>query len=182
MKISDKKKFIVRVIEILVIIVTIIVTPIAIKYATAVRGYEAVGGEYLLPIFALVIILIIETIYEASEESKKIKKWRKTEMELKDSILEKITSLYALLSKIDRYWTKAEITKSIKQYNSMELDVRVYTFLEEDGEDEKRLAYIVKEKINLMESTVEQDLNYLLEDVKKLVVSKEEEEAKCQTN
>ena len=103
-------------------------------------------------------------------------------MELKDSILEKITSLYALLSKIDRYWTKAEITKSIKQYNSMELDIRVYTFLEEDGEEEKRLAYIVKEKINLMESTVEQDLNYLLEDVKKLVVSKEEEEAKCQTN
>lgn len=74
MKISDKKKFIVRVIEILVIIVTIIVTPIAIKYATAVRGYEAVGGEYLLPIFALVIILIIETIYEESEENKKIKK------------------------------------------------------------------------------------------------------------
>lgn len=70
MKISDKKKFIVRVIEILVIIVTIIVTPIAIKYATAVRGYEAVGGEYLLPIFALVIILIIETIYEESEAKK----------------------------------------------------------------------------------------------------------------
>ena len=103
-------------------------------------------------------------------------------MELKDSILEKIISLYALLSKIDRYWTKAEITKSIKQYNSMELDVRVYTFLEEDGEEEKRLAYIVKEKINLMESTAEQDLNYLLEDVKKLVVSKEEEEVKCKTN
>ena len=74
MKISDKKKFIVRAIEILVIIATIILTPIAIKYATAVRGYEAVGGEYLLPIFALVIILIIETIYEESEENKKIKK------------------------------------------------------------------------------------------------------------
>lgn len=103
-------------------------------------------------------------------------------MELKDSILRKITSLYALLSKIDKYWTKAEITKSIKAYNSMELDVRVYIFWEEDGEEEKRLAYIIKEKINLMESTVEQDLNYLLEDVKKLVDSKEEEEAKCQTN
>ena len=74
MKISDKKKFIVRVIEILVIIVTIIVTPIAIKYATAVRGYKAVGGEYLLPIFALVIILIIETIYEETEENRKNKK------------------------------------------------------------------------------------------------------------
>ena len=35
-------------------------------------------------------------------------------MGLKSNILEKITNLYALLSKIDRYWTKAEITKSIK--------------------------------------------------------------------
>lgn len=67
-------------------------------------------------------------------------------MELKNSILEKIASLYGLLSKIDKYWTKAEITKSIKAYNSMELEVRVYTFLEEDGEEEKRLAYIIKEK------------------------------------
>ena len=64
----NKKKLIVRILELLVIIATIILTPIAIKYATAVRGYEAVGGEYLLPIFALVIILIIETIYEESEK------------------------------------------------------------------------------------------------------------------
>ena len=103
-------------------------------------------------------------------------------MELKDSILEKITSLYALLSKIDRYWTKAEITKSIKQYNSIELDIRVYTFLEEDEEEEKRLAYIVKEKINLKASTAEQALDYLLRDVKDLIVSKEEEEARCQAD
>lgn len=103
-------------------------------------------------------------------------------MELKNSILEKIASLYGLLSKIDKYWTKAEITKSIKSYNSMELDVRVYTFLEENGEEEKRLAYIIKEKINLMESTAEQNLDYLLEEVEKLVVSKEEEDVKCQTN
>ncbi len=103
-------------------------------------------------------------------------------MELKNSILEKITNLYGLLSKIDKYWTKAEITKSIKVYNSMELDVRVYTFLEEDGEDEKRLAYIVKENIDLMKSTAEQDLDYLLEDIGKLVVSKEKEDAECQIN
>ena len=103
-------------------------------------------------------------------------------MELKNSILEKITNLYGLLSKIDKYWTKAEITKSIKVYNSMELDVRVYTFLEEDGEDEKRLAYIVKENIDLMKSTAEQDLDYLLEDIGKLVVSKEKEDAECHIN
>ena len=56
-------------------------------------------------------------------------------MELKNSILEKITNLYGLLSKIDKYWTKAEVTKSIKKYNNME-------------------------------STAEQDLDYLLEDKK----------------
>lgn len=74
MKKINKKKLIVRILELLVIIATIILTPIAIKYATAVRGYKAVGGEYLLPILALVIILIIETIYELTEDSKKTRK------------------------------------------------------------------------------------------------------------
>ncbi len=68
MKIINNKKFIIRILELLVIIATIILTPIAIKYATAVRGYEAVGGEYLIPMLGLVIILIIETIYEESEK------------------------------------------------------------------------------------------------------------------
>ena len=68
MKIINKKKFIIRILELLVIIATIILTPIAIKYATAVRGYEAVGGEYLIPMLGLVNILIIETIYEESEK------------------------------------------------------------------------------------------------------------------
>lgn len=77
MKISNRKKFIVRVIEIAIIIATIILTPIAIKYATETRGYNAIGGEYLLPILALVIILIIETIYEESEDKKNDKKSRK---------------------------------------------------------------------------------------------------------
>lgn len=71
MKIINKKKFIIRILELLVIIATIILTPIAIKYATAVRGYEAVGGEYLIPLLALVIIMIIETIYEESKTKKK---------------------------------------------------------------------------------------------------------------
>ena len=68
MKIINNKKFIIRILELLVIIATIILTPMAIKYATAVRGYEAVGGEYLIPMLGLVIILIIETIYEESEK------------------------------------------------------------------------------------------------------------------
>lgn len=70
MKIVNKKKFIIRILELLVIIATIILTPIAIKYATAVRGYEPVGGEYLIPMLGLVIIMVMETIYEESEARK----------------------------------------------------------------------------------------------------------------
>lgn len=50
----NKKKLIVRILELLVIIATIITTILAIKYATAIRGYEAVGGEYLIPILRIV--------------------------------------------------------------------------------------------------------------------------------
>ena len=70
MKKINKKKLIVRILEIIIIIETIVLTPMAIEYATAVRGYEAVGGEYLIPILALLLIMIIETIYEESEKSK----------------------------------------------------------------------------------------------------------------
>ena len=66
----NKKKLIVRIIELIIIIATIIVTPLAIKYATAVRGYKGIGGEYLIPIMSLLAILVIEDIYQASEEKK----------------------------------------------------------------------------------------------------------------
>lgn len=74
MKRINKKKLIVRILELLVIIATIIFTILAIKYATAVRGYEAVGGEYLLPLISFFIIMLIESIYEATEKIKKYKK------------------------------------------------------------------------------------------------------------
>ena len=102
-------------------------------------------------------------------------------MELKSTILEKITNLYALLSKVDKYWATIDLTKSIKDYNSMRLQIHVYTFLEEDGEKEKRLAYIINEEINLMETTAEQQLDDLLDEVKELI-SVKKEEAECQTN
>ena len=67
----NKKKLIVRIIELIIIIATIIVTPLAIKYATAVRGYDAIGGEYLIPIISLLAIIVIEDIYQESEKKKK---------------------------------------------------------------------------------------------------------------
>ena len=77
MKIVNKKKFIVRIIEILIIIATIILTILATNYANKIRGYSAMGGEYLIPILGLLIILVIETVYEESEEKKKNAKHHK---------------------------------------------------------------------------------------------------------
>ena len=56
--------------EIIVILETLIITPKAIHYANELRGYKAFGGEYLIPLLALCIILIIETIYEVTEDKK----------------------------------------------------------------------------------------------------------------
>lgn len=74
MKITNKKKFIVRILEILIIIATIILTILSIKYATKIRGHQAFGGEYLVPVLGLIIILVLESILEESENKKKGKK------------------------------------------------------------------------------------------------------------
>ena len=71
MKIVNKKKFLVRILEIAVIIGTIILTILAINYANKIRGHIAYGGEYLIPVLGLLIILVIETIYEESESKKR---------------------------------------------------------------------------------------------------------------
>lgn len=71
MKIVNKKKFVVRILEILVIIGTIILTILSINYANKLRGYPAYGGEYLIPVLGLLVVLVIETIYEESEENKR---------------------------------------------------------------------------------------------------------------
>lgn len=74
MRIVNKKKFLVRILELIVIIATTILTIIAVNYANKIRGHQAFGGEYLVPVFGLIIILIIEAVYEDSENKKKGKK------------------------------------------------------------------------------------------------------------
>ena len=80
MKITNKKKFIVRILEILIIIATIILTILSIKYATKIRGHQAFGGEYLVPVLGLIVILVLESILEESEEKKGNRKNRKRKM------------------------------------------------------------------------------------------------------
>ena len=60
MKIINRKKFIVRIIELIVIIATIILTILAIHYATKIRGHKAYGGERLIPIMSILVIMILE--------------------------------------------------------------------------------------------------------------------------
>lgn len=74
MKKINKKKFLVRILEILVIIGTIILTILSINYANKLRGQQAYGGEYLIPVLGLILILIIETLYEESENKKRSRK------------------------------------------------------------------------------------------------------------
>ena len=61
MKITDRRKFITRILDLIVILCTSILTPAAIHYATLERGHQAFGGEYLL-----IIVMIIEAVYEES--------------------------------------------------------------------------------------------------------------------
>ena len=80
MKITNKKKFIVRILELITIIATIILTIVSIKYANRIRGYKAFGGEYLVPVIGLNIILVLESILEESEEKKGNRKNGKRKM------------------------------------------------------------------------------------------------------
>ena len=74
MKIKNKKKFVARISELIVFIATLILTPLAINYANTLRGHKAFGGEYLVPVLGMLIILIIETIYEESKNKKNRRK------------------------------------------------------------------------------------------------------------
>ena len=70
MKIVNKVKFVVRIVEIIIVIATIVLTIIGINYANELRGYQAYGGEYLIPIFGFLAIIIIEEIYRDYEDKK----------------------------------------------------------------------------------------------------------------
>lgn len=67
MKIKNKKKFIVRILELITIIATIILTIISIKYANRIRGYKAFGGEYLVPVLGLIIVLVLESFLDEDQ-------------------------------------------------------------------------------------------------------------------
>lgn len=68
MKIVNKKKFIARITELIILLATIALTPMAISYANAWRGYKGYGGEYLMPVLGLLLILIIENILQERGE------------------------------------------------------------------------------------------------------------------
>ncbi len=61
----------IRIIEILIIIISIRLTPVAIEYANSIRHYKAYGGECLLPLFGVLVAFAIETAVEIISEMKK---------------------------------------------------------------------------------------------------------------
>ena len=87
---------------------------------------------------------------------------------MKNEVLERITEICDLLSQIKNYWTKMEILKAPDNFKSLELNISVYTFLRED-EEKNIIAYIIRKKIDLMELTVNQELEYLIKQIKELI-------------
>lgn len=67
MRIVNMKKFITRIIELIVVIGSIAITPVAINYANEIRGHVAYGGEYLIPLIGLLIVMGIETMLDIQE-------------------------------------------------------------------------------------------------------------------
>lgn len=57
-----------RILEILIIIATIKITPMLINYTNEIRHYKAIGGEYLTPLFGILIVIAIETIIDVKEQ------------------------------------------------------------------------------------------------------------------
>lgn len=70
MKIVNKTKFKARIMEVIIILATLILTPKAIAYANAWRNTKAFGGEYLIPVLGMLAIMVIETILEEREVKK----------------------------------------------------------------------------------------------------------------
>ncbi len=60
----------IRIIEILIMILAIRLTPIAINYANEIRHYKAYGGEYLIPLLGLLIVFLIETFIDIKKNLK----------------------------------------------------------------------------------------------------------------
>ena len=58
MKIVNKKKFIMRILELLLSIAIIVLTILAINYANSLRASISYGGEYLIPVLGLILIYL----------------------------------------------------------------------------------------------------------------------------
>lgn len=65
MKIVNKKIFILRIFELIIVIVTIILTILSFKYAQAQRhSTEVIGGEGTIPFFGLLTIVCLEDEFD----------------------------------------------------------------------------------------------------------------------
>ena len=54
------KKIFLTIVQIIIAILSLYLTKSSIEYSTALRGYTAIGGEYFIPFFGIILILILE--------------------------------------------------------------------------------------------------------------------------
>ena len=91
---------------------------------------------------------------------------------LSQEILEKIKEIYGLLCQINNYWTKLDFWKSkqndCKSY-IFELDLDIYTIMEETEKEEKKVKHILREIIDLNGTTANIQLEKTIEKIKELI-------------
>ena len=86
---------------------------------------------------------------------------------LNKNILEKLTKVTELLSKIKKYFSEFEIYMS-PDFKAYILHVKVYKF-DIYGEEKNVILYAIDDEINLTKSIADQDLDYLIEKIEELI-------------
>ena len=95
---------------------------------------------------------------------------------LSEEILEKIKEIYRLLCQINKYWTKLDFWKSNRKNGKnhvLESNIEIYT-IEEYDEEEERVKYILRETIDLNENTAGEQLDVIIEKIKELITTTNE--------
>lgn len=83
------------------------------------------------------------------------------------NILEKLTKVTELLSKIKRYFIGFEIYIN-PEFEVCTLHVKVYRF-DIYGEEKDIILYAINEEIDLTKSAAEQNLDYLIKNIEELI-------------
>lgn len=96
---------------------------------------------------------------------------------LSQEILEKITEIYRLLSQINNYGINFEFWKSKQRGGKsylFKLELKIYILIERTEKEEMKVKNILREEIDLNETTANIQLEKTIEKIKELITATNE--------